>query len=425
MKQLSTFSFIPLVLLITLLLSGCSLLRLNKELDYMETLSTLEGRVENTIGDEGPILLMLVLLDDTGMGVKAIVSERILYGDGDFKFYQPPGNYFLFAFQDTNEDSKFQPTENAGWHGDTWRTIRLGTQNLTNLKVVMRSETDARQQFPAIYQSNPPEIQVTIPEYAFDEVTSLDDLRFSAENGKLGLWEPIRFSLTMQPGFYFLQPYSPDKIPVLFVHGVGGHPGQWRDLVEQLDQTHFQPWFFYYPSGLRLQMLGEWLSEQLHQLQGRYEFKQLYIVAHSMGGLVSRYGINELLQNNQGDFLQLFISLSTPWAGHELASKGVKYSPVIIPNWYDVAPGSPFLKKLFASSWPDRLSYHLLFGYQGSSLLSQDSSDGVIALKSQLRDEAQEGAVSIRGFDENHTSILHAQSVAETLKHLLERRRIQ
>jgi uncharacterized alpha/beta hydrolase family protein len=42
---------------------------------------------------------------------------------------------------------------------------------------------------------------------------------------------------------YFLQEYAMDKIPILFVHGSGGNPTDFRVLIEGLDRSRYYPWF--------------------------------------------------------------------------------------------------------------------------------------------------------------------------------------
>ena len=43
---------------------------------------------------------------------------------------------------------------------------------------------------------------------------------------------------------------------MLFVHGAEGYPQQFAKLIEGLDRTRFQPWFFFYPSGARLEAVA-------------------------------------------------------------------------------------------------------------------------------------------------------------------------
>ena len=56
-------------------------------------------------------------------------------------------------------------------------------------------------------------------------------------------------------GFYMLQPYDPDKIPLITVHGLFSSPLNWVDLTNDLlgdseIRSNFQIWHFFYPPGL-------------------------------------------------------------------------------------------------------------------------------------------------------------------------------
>lgn len=86
---------------------------------------------------------------------------------------------------------------------------------------------------------------------------------------------------------------------------------------------------------------------------------------------------------------------------------GVENSPAVIPVWFDLSPDSLYLEGLHTTQLDANTEFDLLFGHRaGSSLLSCDSSDGTISLKSQLDPRAQDAAHAIRGFDEGHRSIL-------------------
>ncbi len=73
-------------------------------------------------------------------------------------------------------------------------------------------------------------------------------------------------------------------------------------------------------------------------------------------------------------------------------------------------------------SSPEELPHHLVFGYRNTSRISSRSGDGTIPLESQLRAEAQQQAVSLRGFDEDHTSILANPQLGDHLNAIFEGR---
>ena len=75
-------------------------------------------------------------------------------------------------------------------------------------------------------------------------------------------------------------------------------------------------------------------------------------------------------------------------------------------------PDSDFVVTLFDRPLPSEIQHNLLFGFHVDSFIGADSSDGVVTLASQLREEAQTGASVIHGYDEGHVSILGNDDVA-------------
>ena len=112
----------------------------------------------------------------------------------------------------------------------------------------------------------------------------------------------------------------------------------------------------------------------------------------------------------------VFLTISTPWDGHAAAEIGTKRSPVVLHAWFDMAPDSPLLRSLFETQLDPATSTHLLFGYVGGS-----GSDGTVTLKSMLRPAAQQAAVRVLGFPEDHTSILASKEVIDTVNGVLAR----
>lgn len=152
---------------------------------------------------------------------------------------------------------------------------------------------------PALYYS------VYVPESDYDLYVFADlnqDDFFAPRFGTMGLYRPIEFMAHTQGNLFQLEKYHPQKTLVIFVHGVEGTPQDWKYLVDGLEQEQFQSWFFYYPSGLPLNNLGNMLARSimlLAQTPG-YDIKNLIIVAHSMGGLVAH--LSDRTQAVQGIF---------------------------------------------------------------------------------------------------------------------------
>ena len=107
-----------------------------------------------------------------------------------------------------------------------------------------------------------------------------------------GLFKPQKFEQSAR--LARLQPYSPHKIPVLCIHGLGNSPATWAPLVEFLRgdpeiRENYQFWFFSYPSGMPYPLSAAQLRKQLKQISARYPgMKDIVVVGHSMGGMIAR-----------------------------------------------------------------------------------------------------------------------------------------
>ena len=236
--------------------------------------------------------------------------------------------------------------------------------------------------------------------------------------GEEGLWQPASFPRTTGIGIYFLEPYDPRRIPVLFVYGAAGSPQDWRTFFAALDRDKYQAWFFHYPSGRRLAGLGSALNTGVELLHAHLGFTRLHVVAHSMGGLVSRSFLATNVLDDRNDYVRRFVSISTPWGGHEAASMGVKFGPAVVPSWRDMVTGSDFQKALLSRRLKGKVDHLLIYGHHSSrSLVLPAENDGTVSVASQLAPRAKDDAVEVVGFDADHVGIL---SQAEVLRRVDE-----
>ena len=95
-------------------------------------------------------------------------------------------------------------------------------------------------------------------------------------------------------GLYMVEPYDPDRIPLIFVHGLISTPRMWRNVINELEtdpelRGRYQCWVFGYPTGNPPAYSALRLREELAKVQQLYPKTRDYVlVGHSMGGLVSR-----------------------------------------------------------------------------------------------------------------------------------------
>ncbi len=362
--------------------------------------------------------IVVVLLRESRRGDAEFDAYWVLHRPGPFAFLRPPGTYYLFAFEDRNGDLAFQPDEPAGWHGTPVRAPARA--RLEGVDVALQPGANGLAALRRLDALGAVDVRSRTKQRHAGDVAGLSDPRFSAEAGKLGLWNPSRFLERFGAGIYFLEPYDPSKIPVLFVHGASGFPQEWSYLVSRLDRSRFQPWVFHYPSGLGLQESSDVLTDVLDELRSDLRCPSVIVVAHSMGGLVARTAIQRRAGGGAG-LVGLFVTISTPWQGHTAAGLGVRHSPVVIPSWNDMAPGSAFLTALRATPLPPDVAYHLFFGYRGGeTLVLRENSDRSVTMQSMLDPAAQEEAVRIHGYHEDHQSILTSADVSRTLNQLVD-----
>ena len=405
--------------------SGCStILAVREQQRRADQNAFISGTVTTDHEPRGPLIVGILAQGKSG---PFLLDHFVTEKPGPWIFAVEPGTYWLAAFEDINGDGRYD--EEPALRSDPNQPIALASgQKLEGVKLrIPLQGRFTRDKFTlSDLQARDTADQDRVSVFALSvagQVTTLADPRFSREVATKGMWQFYDFLLETRPGIYFLQEYDPKKIPVLFVHGIAGTPLDFAPLIDRLDRTRFQPWVFYYPSGARLESLTALLTQLFVRLRVQYGFNRAAVVAHSMGGLVTRGFLLQDYDTNAADVVRTYVTISSPLGGMASAGKGVESSPIVVRSWYGLAPGSEYLDGLFYEDpagktkrrrLPKTMTYHLLFGFRGSG-----PNDGVVALSSQLRQEAQAEARAERGFDETHTSILQSAAVADYLNEVL------
>lgn len=351
-----------IVLLVFLGLSGCAFLKVNKE--HAEGLysTVLVGRVTSGLQGKGPIIVAAYSMKGDK---REVVHYTVLHDSGEYELMVAKGSYYLFAYRDQNSNLIYDPGEPAGQYGDPKLVVAPAGGVVGGLDIEI-PKTPHNIAVPAGFAISP-EKPARLHSRLAGAIIDLDDERFSAEQGVKGYWESVTFYRELGGNIYFLEEYDPDKIPILFIHGATGTPKAWKFFVENIDRTRFQPWFYYYPSGTRIQSMSYLLLWKLENLRIKYNFEQLYITAHSMGGLVARSFIMD--HGGRFPYVKLFVSLATPWGGAEMAEYGVKQSPAVVPCWLDMQPESPFIQSLYAAKMPELSASTCFTGIGGTAIL--------------------------------------------------------
>lgn len=99
---------------------------------------------------------------------------------------------------------------------------------------------------------------------------------------------------------YKLQPYNPERIPVVFVHGTFSSPVWWAEMINTLNgdpilRKKYQFWYFFYNSSKLITNSAYDLRSELIKNVKKYDpenksrtLNQMVVVGHSQGGLLTK-----------------------------------------------------------------------------------------------------------------------------------------
>ncbi len=119
----------------------------------------------------------------------------------------------------------------------------------------------------------------------------------------------------MKTGIRLMQPYSPGKIPVVFVHGTASSPVWWAEMANTLRadpviREHYQFWMFNYASGRPITYSAGILRNDLTDMAKFLDpddkddaLQHMVVIGHSQGGLLAK-----LTATDTGDKLWRLVS---------------------------------------------------------------------------------------------------------------------
>jgi len=404
----------------SLLLSGCALKDLKDDLEIAkEDYGYLKGHASG-VDDDAVILVALLREDVDGA---TIASARSVGPGEQFYILVANATYTLVAFADSNGDFSYQAGEPAAriddptinWFRDMEGQERVDYDTLEIQPIELASATVLDQSLDlslsAIHANSKAAKN-------FLRIVTWDDEAFSTENTELGMWQPGAFQKQIGYGLYVLEEFDPAKKTIVFVHGIFDTPRRFMTLVDALP-ADYQALLFHYPSSFPLEYTSYLLSEALDELIRRYELPQVDVIAHSMGGLVSKgmiYQADETLRQR----MRVFVSMSSPYGGHSAAAAGLKWSPVVAPVWRAMAPGSSYLTIIDGVDLTEGPDHHLIYTYSHETGGQREEDDGVVSVESQLVESARNNAVAQYGVADNHTGVASNPCVKDLVESILK-----
>ncbi len=401
-------SFKTLLLISTIFLQmSCSLLEIKEQSEQLAGISFISGTFKN-VNTESPIYA--VLLNKSSTSVE--ISAQVLIDENNrYQFHVIPGSYIIGAYIDNNKNGRREDDEFYGLYSqdnNPYQIINIGKYEQRDL------ESFSINRLLGIEEDNKYLTSLSKSLTNVGKVVSLDEAVFLNENSQLGLWQPLTFVNKVGGGLFMLQPYESDKTPVVFVHGILGNPKEFVKIINALDRDKYQPWVLYYPSGLQLDLVSDYLQSSLNQLKEQYGFTDINLITHSMGGLMSRSFLMKHQKQAPDYGISLYMTINSPMYGMQSATSGVESSPIIIPSWRDIAINSDYIKRVHNWQIPSNIAYHLVFSY-----LPDEEGDGVVPMYSQLSLSLQEEATKIYGFQAQHAQILTEDKFIELFNKIL------
>jgi len=413
-----------LALLVTLM-SGCANFRkLGQDLKFIDQTSIVSCQISNAQSFKNIRGVTFNWNQKTNEVTSGDLTE--VRGIGVFGFFVEKSKHqYICAYSDRNGDGKYQRGEPAWIHSSsdgTPKALEFNSDGISRTVGTLSSEVRLHQKLNTAVNTwldgrTPTEAKTgwDIP-LALGEVANLSDSRFSTETGETAYWEPAKAPMKGGVGIYFLEKYDPNRIPVIFVYGAAGSPQDWQTFFKTFDRKRHQLWFYSYPSARRLAESGGSLNRGIQILQAHYGFKEINVVAHSMGGLVSRYAVLENWDDGNR-CIKHFVTISSPMGGMKSSESGVKRAPAVIPSWRDLVPDSEFLDELFSERLKGKVPYMLLYGDKAKrSLILPPENDGTVSVASATRKEAVADAIKVQSFPEDHVSILSNSQVIKMVE---------
>ena len=163
-----------------------------------------------------------------------------------------------------------------------------------------------------------------------------------------------------EPELLLIQPYQPDRIPIVFVHGTASSPVWWAEMWNTLRsdpvlRKRCQFWFFKYNSSVPVMISAASLRNTLSEMVAKVDpdgenpyLHQMVVVGHSQGGLLTKMCVVET-----GDKLW--------WALSRKSYEEFKAEPEVkerLREYLFIEP-LPFVKRVVYISTPHRGSFRV------------------------------------------------------------------
>lgn len=120
-----------------------------------------------------------------------------------------------------------------------------------------------------------------------------------------------------RPFIHLMQPYDPNRLVVVLIHGLASSPEVWANVANELLgddvlRDHFQVWHAHYPTNLpiainhlAIRKALEWTLSDLDPTRSAQASRDMVLIGHSMGGVIARLLVLEGSEEIWAETLEL------------------------------------------------------------------------------------------------------------------------
>jgi len=216
------------------------------------------------------------------------------------------------------------------------------------------------------------------------------------------------FHAITQPLRYLFDRISPKNVsdarpPILFVHGWGSGSHAFMLISRYLKRKKFRNLYTmtYRPVMADLERLSQKVADRINEVLEETGAARVNIVAHSLGGVLTRYAIRNLYM---GDKINLLISIGSPHMGSRVAALW-PYGRNTLQLMYE----SDFIKALADGGLtPGPVKYASIYSAFDNFIVPQASAD------------LGDGAVNHKLAFHGHLRLLYSHRVNRLIRETLE-----
>lgn len=201
--------------------------------------------------------------------------------------------------------------------------------------------------------------------------------------------------------------YDQSKEPLIIVHGIRGNPKDLQEVVDRFKDSRYQLLVLAYADfKKRTSVNGSMFADELRKLNA----PKMTIVAHSMGGLVTRKALVDLERSGSEKEFTLF-AVDTPWHGFDGPSDHefrYRIAEMFIPaGLEDMRARSDFFKGINQSKLSS-VKVYLSFAEEGDEAFGPSEADQLIIpeMKENLEKAIALTQEDVMVFPGNHMTVI-------------------